>query len=43
MYLGKIYYPASKKLLGQYWIDNYLLTRYWDLGYNIRLIKSQYR
>ena len=30
-------YPGSKKILCQYWFDNYLLTNYWDLGFQYQV------
>ena len=29
--------PGSKKILCQYWFDNYLLTNYWDLGFQYQV------
>ena len=31
------YLPGSKKILCQYWFDNYLLTNYWDLGFQYQV------
>ena len=29
--------PGSKKILCQYWFDNYLLTNYWELGFQYQV------